>query len=67
MAKIGVETRWSDFRVHVLPITHTAPVQTAHQSGGTSTIPHVLQHTLNQHKEEVEAGREQIFIKALWE
>lgn len=62
MAKIGFETRWSDFRVHTLPITYAAPVQTAHQAGATNKIPHLLQSALNQ-QEKLEDGREQIFIK----
>lgn len=67
MAKIGLEPRWSDSTVHILPITHAAPVQTAHQAGATNKIPHLLQSALNQHWEKLEAGREQIFIKTLQE
>ena len=48
-------------------MTHAGPVQTAHQAGVTDKIPHLLQHTLNQHKEKPEAGREQIFIRTLQE
>lgn len=64
---MGFEPTWSDSKVHFFPITHAAPGQTAHQSGATNTIPHLLQEALNQHKEKPEADGEQIFIETLQE